>query len=69
MKYDTLSFQTNFPLNCPRRENLVNLLEEGEEVVRLAREGGRGAAGREPNFGNSEEAADFCVWASEHRPG
>ena len=40
MKYDILSFQTNFPLNCPRRENLVNLQKKGE-VARLGQGGSR----------------------------
>lgn len=49
MKYDILSFQTNFPLNCPRRENLVNLPKKGE-VARL----GQGWETGGPIEGNRE---------------
>lgn len=61
MKYDILSFQTNFPLNYPRRENLVNLLEKGE-VAWLGRgvEAGGTIEGR--RTGNSGDAVNFCVW-------
>lgn len=58
MKYDTLSFQTNFPLNCPRRESLVNLLKKGE-VVRLAGETGRGTAGKGVQFWEFQRGCRF----------
>lgn len=52
MKYDILSFQTNFPLNYPRRENLVNLLEKGE-VAWLGRGVEAGGVIEERSTGNS----------------
>lgn len=38
MKYDTLSAQTYFPLNCPGRETWANSLKKGE-VARLGQNG------------------------------